>query len=1538
VVDPLEGDLPFLHRSFSVDGRNEDTMKKALVAVARFLATTQRVVIEFLRRIPGSQQVEGFADIATRPIRNLASFFLRKFPGLKRWEWLLEIDRLQKIHPTMLLVLLVYVFYRGTQTTYLGHIATDMVIYPFLGAISYFNPFLGILSAVAFGIGDLLQKLVFNDIYGSVGTGQVAALGAYGDANYWGGIVGYCIAYSSIVMAGLVPGMMARVFRLAARKMLAFFFFRKTAAVADGATPGNSGAGGSGSGGTSSLMPGGSEPTYPVAEFVASILGAGMGGAGVMYGLAPTMEAPAFLLRPNPDYSCHDVEVASYLKRPAFRQGIGGPAGGGPVISGLVPVTGPAGPDTPPGLDEPPDGEGPPDGWEPPDDPDPPRNPRTGEVLVFNDGTSEGGKAGDVWYEGQWMDPADAALLIATWEKNYKRERNQWFDKETKQWQEDVARKNREDGYDYDRYRDAWREPPKPAEVLEIPEEDPDVLKLQKRKGDPGFLHRMFVGPSDVGYEKLNQRFDQLDGMQKDLQSRYRDLAAGQKAAEEAGDKWLAAHYKDRRKTERGNFFRIRDAKLDLAGRVTDSSKGGTKYRKYLEKNTTVTWGKAGQATRELLWDPVKHIFKPHLADKDGNGPLGTTFKKLEKASNAMKVRARQMPRIDSEFDEAMDAVRLYGEQLKDAVRRNDPTAIRVIEEKMNAERHRAVTLNHFRGDLANKTRDWEVSAARVEAQYYQTQMDRAGSGQAQFQIGRAGSRVAAKLSGGAFSADAPVIRSRSVKGEAEAWDRLHKQHPEEFRKIRQKMAGDAGGGGGGGGGGSGNLSKYDQMLDQKWTQQQMVAGRKVGRWNDNHVRLEQAEMRLKQAQRSGTSQDVSEAMAAKLDAERRLGRSVNRGLSDPHVKMQMKKAPSDVQQHWGKDAQKFRTDPVKRTTVDIINKEKPWVVETAPGQYRRLNPDDLESVSGHGKAGMDLDLNPNSRIIDSRTLQRVPDAKLQSTVNQACKKLRIDAGRQDIHVVSGRHPAAYRVPAGMDPDDVLQPGHVRDAGPMDGEHMKRVSEWKRTQETGGDLSAKCYNAQKDYRRFTEPMLERHPTARRPAVFNKEAMQIIDDVGNHRMSPGTGNARFKKITGMDLDEGCRKLNSLQEAVPALDSPARRIEIARSRGARTPRLDTPEAPSGTGSPDLRTLVGDRGPTPKTPGGKKINDYLQKRDIRSFVDQDGKVHGFGRKPTPELTNTREAAGIRADARGAAPRGAVKSGKPFEDLLDDARGQNPGFKATHDKVQNALSEGSSKRIEELGKVHVQQMKKEGIWGEPDSPSFKKEVGDRLKISPLDDPRTVQHQQRALYEHGVTETEFDGYIDGRAKIRRGEPVGPMEPVEPLDPTKTRVFIDVDRRVGAQVAEGPPTPTLTETPPPTPSPGPDAPTVGGSPGTAGPPTAPSQPPMPPQTPPSPGAGTGVGPDPASPAPTSTPLYGASEPLGGSAGSGAGEGMRPEYTPPEYTPPDASRGEAFRPEATRPEFEIPELVRPEWMRPEPPQSRFSSRFGDFFPDTTGGGG
>lgn len=469
-------------------------MTKALTALARAVATAQRVVIETLRRIPGSDAVEELAEFVTRPIRALADWCLRRLPWLARWEWLLEIDRLRRIPPVMLVLVLGYVFYRGVQTTHLGHIGTDRLIYPLLSAVSYFNPFLGIVSAAVFGIGDLLQKLVVNDIYGSRGTGRLAMLAAYGDLNYWGGVVGYAVAYSSLVMAGLVPGLMARVFRVAAQRTITFVLFRRAAAAADGARQPSSfpptATGVATMSPVSVLMPGGVTPRYPLAELTAAVLGAGAGGAGVMYFVAPTLEAPAFLWRPNPDVSCHELEVAAFLQQPALTRGGLGGAGGGLLLNGLAPM--PPTPDASAGAevrDEPDEREG---------LPRPLVDPETGHELLVHDGSYEGGRPGQVWYQGRFMEAAEAAALIARWEEALARDRQSWFDRETDRWEQDVERRRREEGYGHDPYRDEWREIPPEVAPVEIPPEDPDIWKVQRTKEDPGFLNRMFVGPTSA--------------------------------------------------------------------------------------------------------------------------------------------------------------------------------------------------------------------------------------------------------------------------------------------------------------------------------------------------------------------------------------------------------------------------------------------------------------------------------------------------------------------------------------------------------------------------------------------------------------------------------------------------------------------------------------------------------------------------------------------------------------------------------------------------------------------------------------------------------------------------------------------------------------------------------------------------------------------------------------------------------------------------------------------------------------------------------
>jgi hypothetical protein len=181
-----------------------------------------------LQSIPFWPEIVRIAVLICAPVVRFANATLRAVPGLRKAEWLFEIELLTRRHPVPMAFSLCYLFWHGIQTTSLGHIGTDRMVYPLLAAISGFNPFLGILSGAAYGVGDLIQKLIWPDIYGARG---------WGDANYWGAIAGYILAYSSLMWMGVFPGAMSRLARLGARHLLRWIFARRVAAAADGAGP-----------------------------------------------------------------------------------------------------------------------------------------------------------------------------------------------------------------------------------------------------------------------------------------------------------------------------------------------------------------------------------------------------------------------------------------------------------------------------------------------------------------------------------------------------------------------------------------------------------------------------------------------------------------------------------------------------------------------------------------------------------------------------------------------------------------------------------------------------------------------------------------------------------------------------------------------------------------------------------------------------------------------------------------------------------------------------------------------------------------------------------------------------------------------------------------------------------------------------------------------------------------------------------------------------------------------------------------------------
>jgi len=283
-------------------------MRALLVKIAEIRAA----IAQALHQLPFWNQLVQISAALCSPVTLLARGALRAMPSLRKLEWLLEIETLTRRHPVLLAFSLIFVAWRGLRTTPLGHIGTDPIIYPLLGGISGFNPFLGLFCGAVFGAADLVQKFLIPDIYGQ---GK-----KWMDLNYWGAMIGYVVAYSSVMLMGVFPGMLSRVFRAIVRAILSKIFFRRASAAADGATPLG-------------------EAVSPLAEIAAAAAGGIAGGWLVMHEIAPVTEKPAFMWRPNPDISCHRLEVDTHLKGKAIVGGAG--AGVGAVTPVLTPPPAP---------------------------------------------------------------------------------------------------------------------------------------------------------------------------------------------------------------------------------------------------------------------------------------------------------------------------------------------------------------------------------------------------------------------------------------------------------------------------------------------------------------------------------------------------------------------------------------------------------------------------------------------------------------------------------------------------------------------------------------------------------------------------------------------------------------------------------------------------------------------------------------------------------------------------------------------------------------------------------------------------------------------------------------------------------------------------------------------------------------------------------------------------------------------------------------------------------------------------------------------
>ncbi len=472
-------------------------------AVGRSLAALDAA----LSRVPLWPELVSLARIAVSPAVAFARALLHLFPFLTRLEWLLELRSLTRRHPVPLALALAYVTWRGLHVTELGHIGTDPMIYPFVAVVSGFNPCLGLACGLAFGAGDLLQKLVQPDIFGAAG---------WRDSNYWSAIGGYAVSYTSLMAMGVLPGALARVARAAARLAWHALFARRRAATADGL----------GRAENAFLL--GGAPEYPAVELLAAVVAGGYGGYLTMDTLAPRLERPAFMWRPDPDHSCLRVEVEKWLRGRAPVGARAGAVAGGVV--GLVPPPGGPGPEVPRGPAGP---AGPAAPADPAGPADPVRragpagsagpeivDPWSRETLVrwepgrYGAGSDgEEGRAGDVWWNGRWV-PADTAReaiaegLAAEAERARETDRfwrdaqarsEQWMRDRVRTNEEEAARTRRDDERDARLFHQAGEIDDVIAEEL-----DPERRRFLRRLADR-FVRREAGGGVDGDPAKLDR-------------------------------------------------------------------------------------------------------------------------------------------------------------------------------------------------------------------------------------------------------------------------------------------------------------------------------------------------------------------------------------------------------------------------------------------------------------------------------------------------------------------------------------------------------------------------------------------------------------------------------------------------------------------------------------------------------------------------------------------------------------------------------------------------------------------------------------------------------------------------------------------------------------------------------------------------------------------------------------------------------------------------------------------------------------------------
>ena len=254
---------------------------------------------------------------------------------------------------------------------------------------------------------------------------------------------------------------------------------------------------------------------------------------------------------------------------------------------------------------------------------------------------------------------------------------------------------------------------------------------------------------------------------------------------------------------------------------------------------------------------------------------------------------------------------------------------------------------------------------------------------------------------------------------------------------------------------------------------------------------------------------------------------------------------------------QEHRTKPVMDGTADALNRqtvtgpdgtEQPrFVIKGDDGVERSITGSDFASGSGKpGEPGVDLDMYPKGTIIDKATRRPAKGIDVDQAVSESCTKLGIDRQSQEVNVTGMKGTEDLTMRPGETPEQFYaRVARERTVSAAEGTGAAEVATHKlhAADDLHGDgegssaLAEKTRGMMKDKKRLIDPLIAGDGKAQIPEVFRrmepikrKSAMEVLQNLADGKMAPGTANAKFRQLTSMNIDQALPKMAGWSEGM------------------------------------------------------------------------------------------------------------------------------------------------------------------------------------------------------------------------------------------------------------------------------------------------------------------------------------------------------------------------------------------------------------------------